>query len=275
MATQHSNRRHEEIRDQKVSDWIDANSLKGSQSDFWPRLARDVARDATSYGREHNLSTEEWGSFDGLLNDALEVVETMMRATNGGYIEDGAKVQPWRHERFVLERALKIDAPIIYKDIIEDAAGQYLKLPFRSRRMDYLLVELLVACELFAFARQMAWVLKRSTLSGWAKNRAYSGAFWLVVVLGADWLFNKDWSTAIFWIYVAETALSLIGLFRPSKAAKLLSEMIGVYAELGPSGPYSARHIEHRARSAADKGVVFPAPLFVMLDDINRRGGQF
>ena len=68
---------------------------------------------------------------------------------------------------------------------------------------------------------------------------------------------------------------AIFSFFIPDKAAKLLSEMNGVYCELAPSGPYSARHIEHRARSAADKGVVWPAPLFALLDDINNRGGRF
>lgn len=55
----------------------------------------------------------------------------------------------------------------------------------------------------------------------------------------------------------------------------LLSQMNGVYVELRSDGPISGRHIEERARKAADAGGVWPAPLFGLLDDINRRDGRF
>lgn len=275
MATRESQRTYRDLGDAGVKAWIADQGLKGTGHDYWARLARDLTADATKHAEANELSTEKWGEFEDLLSEALQVVDNAMLAVNGGYIADNDEVNDWKHQRHALELALKSDAPIIYKDNIQNAAALYLKLPFRSQRMDYVLVELLIACELFAFARQMSWALKQSSLWGWAKARFYSALFYFAVVLAVQWLFNADWGTVAFWIYLAESALSAIPLFRPSKLAKVFQEMNGVYCELTPSGPFSARHIEHRAETAAEKGVVWPAPLFAVLDDINSRGGKF
>jgi hypothetical protein len=56
---------------------------------------------------------------------------------------------------------------------------------------------------------------------------------------------------------------------------KLLLAMATTYNELKSDGPISAHHIRERANSAAQEGVVWPAPLFAVLDDIIARQGRF
>jgi len=275
MATKQFQKTHQEMARAKVTEWIGDQGLDDAASGYWGRLARGVTIDAAKHAEANNLSTEEWGEFHDLLSDTLNVVDAAMLAVNGGWVANNAEIKGWKHHRHVTEVALRVDAPVISRDSLEDASAAYLDLPFRSAEMDYLLVELLIACELFSYARQMSSALKRTTFWGWAKARLYSAIFWFALVLAARWLFDAKWGTVVFWIYGAESVLSTIVLFRPSKTVKLLQEMNGVYCELAPSGPYSARHIEHRARTAADRGVVWPAPLFALLDDIISRGGRF
>jgi hypothetical protein len=59
------------------------------------------------------------------------------------------------------------------------------------------------------------------------------------------------------------------------KVRDLLLAMNTIYDELRSDGPISAQHIRGRANSAAQIGVVWPAPLFAMLDDIIARTGRF
>jgi hypothetical protein len=59
------------------------------------------------------------------------------------------------------------------------------------------------------------------------------------------------------------------------RVVTLMDAMINVYAELKSDGAISAEHIRARSQKAADGGVIWPAPLFAMLDDIIRRTGRF
>jgi len=55
----------------------------------------------------------------------------------------------------------------------------------------------------------------------------------------------------------------------------LMSSMLGVYANLGAHGPASAAFIRKQCEEASTKGVVWPASLFALLDDIQARGSTF
>jgi hypothetical protein len=50
--------------------------------------------------------------------------------------------------------------------------------------------------------------------------------------------------------------------------------MATIYNELRSDGPISAEYIRDRAKQATDEGVVWPAPLFALLDDTVRRTGR-
>lgn len=54
-----------------------------------------------------------------------------------------------------------------------------------------------------------------------------------------------------------------------------MDAMLGLYAEMNSDGPISAKHIRETAQKAADKGVVWPGPLFALLDDVVARTGRF
>lgn len=60
-----------------------------------------------------------------------------------------------------------------------------------------------------------------------------------------------------------------------AKVAELLQAMNSVYSDLDSAGPISARHVWGQAKEATKIGVVWPAPLFALLDDIIARSGRF
>ncbi len=59
------------------------------------------------------------------------------------------------------------------------------------------------------------------------------------------------------------------------RVRKLLVTMSTLYNELKSDGPISAQYARERAGDAAKQGVVQPAPLFALLDDIISRSGRF
>lgn len=230
------------------------------------------------------MDADEDGEFDWMLSRSLSLVDDLMMGLNTW--EDMEKQQPkgWRHERRPVELIMQDKVPYMERSAIEGVAATYLNLPFRSQRMDALLVDLLVALELYAFGRESRWIIKRSNVWGWLKGRFYSAVFWAVVVILAGALARWGWisfsavettETVAKWLFGLETALTFASLFRTPKQSKLLKAMNDVYSELGSDGPFSARHIEERAKRATDAGVVWPAPLFALLDDIQGRGGRF
>jgi hypothetical protein len=54
----------------------------------------------------------------------------------------------------------------------------------------------------------------------------------------------------------------------------LMNEMISCYSELKTNGPVSARRLQERLQTAADKGVAWRAPLYALLDDVMGRTGR-
>jgi hypothetical protein len=50
--------------------------------------------------------------------------------------------------------------------------------------------------------------------------------------------------------------------------------MLYCYGELNSNGPISARRLLERLKSASEKGVVWPAPLYALIDDVMARTGR-
>ena len=61
------------------------------------------------------------------------------------------------------------DVPYIYREFVEDAVSEYLNLPFRSKIIDRLILDLLIAMELYGFGDEMLNPIFRS-LSPLKKN---------------------------------------------------------------------------------------------------------
>ena len=205
----------------------------------------------------------------------------------------------WNHVQNPFYRIQKQEIPYIERSSLQSAAARYLNSPFRCVPIDRLLVDALMAAEIFAFGNEM-W----NPGSRWAPSMKQFhplGSYLItqvlyVVVFGGiiaftAWLYSRGiigepafgWTAGIpFGLMVLFFSLGTI--FLPSlwrrqaktkrKIVALMEDMIGVYTELQSSGPISAEHIRVCAQRLAESGK-WPATLFALLDDVVRRTGRF
>ena len=206
----------------------------------------------------------------------------------------------WTHKNDPLRQIQKRDIPYIDRSELEGAAKLYLESPVRAQAVDRLLVDGLVAAELFAFGNETLnpyFVFASPVKQSHALWAYIKGQFWNVVLFGGIiaftvWLKSKsvigDTATAwaigiiigIFLLLLVISTISMPRIWRHQakmrrQTSKILEDMIGVYSDLKSDGPISANHIRLRAQKAADDGVKWPAPLFALLDDIIARTGRF
>jgi hypothetical protein len=50
--------------------------------------------------------------------------------------------------------------------------------------------------------------------------------------------------------------------------------MLHCYSALNSEGPVSAHHVRELLVHSAEKGAVWPAPVYALLDDVINRGGR-
>ena len=111
-----------------------------------------------------------------------------------------------------------------------------------------------------------------TALALWAASKGWIGE------TSAGWIVGTCVALFVFFGAISTFALPF-SWYAQAKARrnvrKLLLAMVTIYNELKSSGPISAQHIRERVSSAAHDGVVWPAPLFAMLDDSIARTGRF
>lgn len=272
------------------------------RSQYW-QLLEEVTTAALDYALQNKMDVITF--CDGPLSEAIGVVTTLSTSTDDPWkIQNPIqRLQIWVHDPKLAQSAEKGVFPYFDRSTLEETVGSYLALGFRSPLLDRLFVDALVAMELVAFHREMLYAptlglpgfkppLKRPhALTTFARNLAnhtivlvvglalyfygHGGASWgeLVALVGAlsvlyalcMMIANVIW-LPINWRFTSATK----GL-----ALDFISHINMVYLQLNSSGPISAQFIHSRVVSAAEKGVVWPAPLMALLDDINKRGGRF
>lgn len=291
MATEATDlRRYDLIRERQLTATLAEEYPESSVGGkFYADLMRSMARSATDYAKSVHMEAGagvdddwDWSEFHELLQASFDIVRNVMFSLNAW--GDRTEPKPWRHHKLALEDIMRGEIPDMGRQQIENIVSDYLALPYRNARMDRLLVDLLVALELFAFGKESRIEIKRHSLWGWLKLRVYSAALWLLTIwLGwkmVEWRWISDGTgttiqlICIIW-FVAGTVLSLALLFRTNPRAKMLLEMAKVYTELDSDGPISAQHIEECAKAASETGVAWPPPLYVLLEDLRMRAGRF
>ena len=99
--------------------------------------------------------------------------------------------------------------------------------------------------------------------------------------LKGNWPFFLGYGFFGLWVLLSLIGLSSLPGFwsvvtlQKRNASELLQTLDNVYNEIGAGRILSARHIRERLYSTADQGVVWPAEVFPLLDDIIDRGGVF
>lgn len=247
--------------------------------------------------RSETLTPEE---FEYALEDAASIVDGLsdsIKHKDAGTESDQQVL--WSHRTYPIAEIKAKEAPQFGRAEIEETTAQYLRLPYRSEYIDRTLVDLLVALEIYAFGEEMinpkpfvGSPLKVRPIVDWFLGNLFMVVFWIVIAAGFHGLnriglFPDDW---LVWPHVVLGLLFAVNLVwstlwlprrwwsvhKLKKSIRAtIEQMLGVYSELRSDGPISARHIEERARTAANAGVVWPPPLFVLLEDISRRDGMF
>lgn len=247
---------------------------------FWRPLVIETAEAASR-------TTAEEFERDSNIRRGLDVVDAAAQAVNENMWDrdQGKKPKGWFHRSSPRLAGKKQDEPYIMRLEVEGAAGAYLRLPYRVDALDRLLSDMLMAAEMFAFADEMQPQLKQKmpTVLAWVWGNLKS----LVVGLGIAGLllwFAPN-STTMHWVAGIIAGLTLLGaLFSlvvfpfvyPSvraqrqKFAGTVRAMTDAYSTLGGT-PASVPHIRKMVERATDAGVVWPAPLMALLDDIAER----
>jgi hypothetical protein len=266
-------------------------------------LVESVAEAAMNHAAKIGATPEEQLelSWPGL--EVIDSIQFALVEVSDGY-DNVRNANFWKHERVRQQPVVDLKCPFIRRDGVEEAATDYLRLPYRAPALERLLVDVLVATELYAFgnemiARQRRFIDKmfpsqspiheESFLRTFIRQKAWGAAVCLGVAAAAL-VYGKSYigDTAALWIAVISVGLYFVGLLfdtfmlprrrraqkeRQAKVWSMFSAMNDVYLAMGAGGAISATRVRELATKAADIGVVWPGPLFAMLDDNIARGG--
>lgn len=260
----------------------------------------EMAKAALDYAIAQKIDPDDFESVD--LNKGLDVVQQLRWAL----VRSGdMTLDFWNTRDRPFDRIKADDVPPIDRSSLEAVVDDYLALPYRSRAIDRLLVKVLVAMEFYAFGDEMfnekslfgllpvrSPLKQRHSLLAYLRGLLVNAIFFGGIAALALWAASKDWigKTAAEWasgicvgLFLFLGAISTLALPFAWRAqikagrnvGNILSAINTVDTELRSDGPISAQHIRARANNAAQIGVVWPAPLFAMLDDIIARTGRF
>lgn len=247
---------------------------------FWGSIVVDVARAAAA------TSASDANGRSHAIRCGLDVVEVAARAVNPTWWDREDKVTcAWHHQSRPKLARKKHAEPYIIRVDVEEAAAGYLALDYRVDSLDRLLTDMLMAAEMFAFADEMQPQLNQRlpTVLSWLWNNLKSLVIGLAIAGVLVWLAPD--STVMLWIAGIIAGLTVLGaafslivfpfLYPGVRAQRqkfqaTVMGMIDAYTALGGS-PASVPHIRKLVDRATDIGVVWPAPLMALLDDIADR----
>jgi hypothetical protein len=281
----------------KLSDLLgsDAQRSYGAQ---YGNLLRRMSQSALEYALANNIRPDDFDS--EVLYGALDLVDALRYV----FINDPSNRSPNFFDNsnpVDLIKAKKI--PRIDRGSLEGVVGDYLALPYRSEAMERTLVRALIAAEMYTFGDELfneetlglparSPIKQRHALLTYLGNNLINAVlFGGITALGyglssgniisdnaAGWIAGI--CLTLFGFAVATSTLALPYLwFKQAKARRkvvdLLMIMATLYREQQSDGPISAHYTRERAGDASKQGVVWPAPLFALLDDIISRTGRY
>lgn len=290
-------RTRNEFVERELSRFVDDDGKRIDSGDYG-FLLQKLTEQAGRYAVEKQMD-------EGDAEELFIRIGAILNSLQWGLIEDPYKGPTrrsfsWHHNDRLLNDIERNGTPYMLRSSIEEAVTEYLELPIRDQAMDRLLIDLLIAMELCAFGDEVfnkQSSIKRFLAQGLI-SKTYIGiiATEAFVLLGLaalaffagwqGWLGNR-WSlgiaivlAVIFLILFLRATFALPSARRIQADAvemvtEILDEIRKVYSEMQVDGAISARRIRERAAAAAEKEVVWPPPLFALLDDIIDRTGRF
>ncbi|MBB1117233.1 hypothetical protein H4O09_09260 [Stenotrophomonas sp. W1S232] len=277
---------------------MDVEGIHGLQEDAirelqkeavdWPRLSksrawRPVLVEVAETAAKTATSPSE---FERLASEGFDVVHSLAWALNPTLWDtddDVAALRGWAH-RDTSDFIQRKPGTFIYREAIETAIAEYLALPYRVHRLDRLLLDISMAQEIEAFFHEME--RGRSTVKYsvwiWLISNVIQAIVGVAIAAGILWFSVANWAlltaAAIVLFVVISGVWSLISFLMAypkhsrakAQVAKLSEAMLDPYTALR-GAPASTKHIEDRVRVATDAGVVWLAPMIVLLEDIHSR----
>ncbi len=290
-----------EYVERRVNEWKDAGKLNPRHS-LAARLLDDLTKEAIKIIKEDDRYRE--ADLDQKLSDADSLVFDLMHAAMS-YENDYAKREEpnfWRHAAQPVYEIKNKSYRLMFKGEVESAADRYLSQPLRSQLYDRTLVDMLLGLELYLFADEMIHPIKIPGLPANSPLKqphplwtAFSSIAVATLVLGGIiWLTGSamsgdrigDWGgwvvglCILLWIINALwTVIALPFVWKRHFAARkkalgILDAMLSTYAQMQSDSLISARHVLDSVNGSAAQGVVWPSPIFVLLEDVIARGGR-
>lgn len=284
----------------RFTDWIVSEHIKPHYT-LAGRLLDELTKEAVKsvddadYDKELHLQQK--------LVDADSLVTELMHAAMSHEQEYAKREQPdfWRHAIEPFYEIKNKTYKVMVKASVEGAADFYLQQPLRHALFDRTLVDMLLALELYQYADEMIHPMSvpglppRSPLKQphplWSLVQGIAlvtvllgGAAWFVSTAMSSILGNSVgwiifacgalWTLCVAWSFVALPSVWTRHFAARRKALALLDAMLTTYAQMKSDSVISAQHILNSANQSAAQGVVWPSPLFVLLEDVIRRGGR-
>ncbi|UPK31865.1 hypothetical protein IVB18_05375 [Bradyrhizobium sp. 186] len=264
-------------------------------------LLKRMAKAASDYALPNKADPRDFE--ESVLNAALEIVRSL-RFAFVRYGSDSPSPNFWDSNANPLDKIRAKQVPYIDRSQLEGVVGNYLALPYRCQALERFLVRALIAMELYAFGDEMlneetfglfparSPLKQRHPLLRYLKGQFINSVFFGGIAGLALWASSSGWIgvNAAEWImgvcgflFLAFASMSTFALpfwwyaqaMARRRVRKLLAAMSTLYNEQRSDGPISAQYVRDRASEAAKQGVIWPAPLFALLDDIISRTGRF
>lgn len=289
---------HVAVQDE-ISALLGPDQAQRSYGGQYGDLLRRMGEAGLEYALANNIEPRDF-EYD-VLRDGLSVVGGLRYA----FINDPSDRSPNFLDHGNPIDLIKTDkVPRIDRMSLESVVGDYLDLPYRSQAMDRTLMRGLIAAEMYAFGDEMfnektfglfparSPMKQTHAFFGYLRNNLFNGLLFAGIagvglVLSSGKIISESaagWIVGIcvslFLFFAATSTLALPYLwFKQVKARRrvrdLLATMTTLYNEQRSDGPISANYIRERANNASRQGVVWPAPLFALLDDIISRTGRY
>lgn len=295
--------------DAELEQWVDPDAkdaLSKARRSEYGRALEAISQAALAYASRSVAEGTPHEPFDTGLELGIEIVQGLWWATHPYDTpdEERRKLRLWSHRLQPIYDVRSKKTPHFDRLDIEQTVGAYLKLSYRSEAIDRLLVDLLIAMEVYGFADEMtnevlvpeigpprSPILQTHPVVNYFKGQLQNAIFFGAIGLGIyglqrfgglsdAWTFGLIAIDVGIWLVCGAIMTGWLPfawarhVHNVRHVGNLIDEMAGVYHELRSEGPISVRHLQDCLRTAHEKGARWPAPLYALLDDVMARTGR-
>jgi hypothetical protein len=224
------------------------------------RAFQRIASEASEVARREKLDPDqfEWG-----LHQLYDAYGSFLYGVNPNDHERKEQHAWYNHFRDA-RLGKKFGEPPLAQEMISGAAYTYLKGPLRVPTFDRSLIDAFIAQETFAYIDRHAGRSAMMTQFG-----CFSSA--LVVALIWDFFFGSpDWK-GFKWAIGGMVAVMLVVWAWPKRGPFVLYRAMRDTYQLLSGSVVSVPELRRRVEEARVKGVVWPAELYAVLDDVEAR----